>query len=65
MLPQSLIDQKIAYSQNQWEKLMTFLAGGRLELDNNRSERSIKPFLIGRKNWLFANTRREGERHNL
>jgi len=29
---------------------------GRLELDNNRSERSIKPFVIGRKNWLFANT---------
>lgn len=31
---------------------------GRLELDNNRSERSIKPFVIGRKNWLFSNTRR-------
>jgi len=29
---------------------------GRLELDNNRSERAIKPFVIGRKNWLFANT---------
>jgi hypothetical protein len=29
-----------------------------LELDNNRSERSIKPFVIGRKNWLFANTPR-------
>ena len=31
---------------------------GRLELDNNRSERSIKPFVIGRKNWLFSNTPR-------
>ena len=29
---------------------------GRLEIDNNRSERSIKPFVIGRKNWLFSNT---------
>ena len=29
---------------------------GRLELSNNRAERSIKPFVIGRKNWLFANT---------
>jgi len=29
-----------------------------LDLDNNRSERSIKPFVIGRKNWLFANTSR-------
>ncbi|MDK2855709.1 MAG: transposase [Bacillota bacterium] len=31
---------------------------GRLEISNNRSERSIKPFVIGRKNWLFANTPR-------
>ena len=30
----------------------------RLELDNNRRERSIKPFVIGRKNWMFANTPR-------
>lgn len=29
-----------------------------MDLDNNRSERSIKPFVIGRKNWLFANTSR-------
>ena len=29
---------------------------GRLEFDNNRAERSIKPFVIGRKNWLFSNT---------
>lgn len=33
-----------------------FVKDGRLELDNNRSERAIKPFVIGRKNWLFANT---------
>jgi len=31
---------------------------GRLEIDNNRSERSIKPFVIGRKGWLFCNTPR-------
>lgn len=57
-LPKSLVGQAIAYSLNQWEKLNAFLADGRLELDNNRSERSIKPFVIGRKNWLFANTPR-------
>ena len=33
--------------------LNLYLADGRLEIDNNRSERSIKPFVIGRKNWLF------------
>jgi transposase len=57
-LPKSLVGQAIAYSLNQWEKLTAFLDDGRLELDNNRSERSIKPFVIGRKNWLFANTPR-------
>ncbi|KQO15404.1 hypothetical protein ASF12_28470 [Paenibacillus sp. Leaf72] len=34
---------------------IAFLKDGRLESDNNRSKRSIKPFVIGRKNWLFAN----------
>ena len=35
---------------------MRYLEEGRLELSNNRAERNIKPFMIGRKNWLFANT---------
>ncbi|MBP7662773.1 MAG: transposase, partial [Shewanella sp.] len=33
-----------------------YLEDGRLSIDNNRAERAIKPFVIGRKNWLFANT---------
>lgn len=37
---------------------MAFLQDGPLELDNTRSERSIKPFVIGHKNWLFSNTLR-------
>ncbi|ANB60157.1 IS66 family transposase [Anoxybacteroides amylolyticum] len=57
-LPKSLLGQAIAYSLNQWDKLTAFLQDGRLEIDNNRSERSIKPFVIGRKNWLFANSPR-------
>ena len=57
-LPKSALGQAIAYCHNQWSKLTTFLQDGRLELDNNRSERSIKPFVIGRKNWLFSNTPR-------
>lgn len=56
VLPKSALGQAITYCRNQWPKLLTFLQDGRLELDNNRSERSIKPFVIGRKNWLFANT---------
>lgn len=57
-MPKSLLGQAIGYSLNQWEKLTAFMKDGVLEIDNNRGERSIKPFVIGRKNWLFANTSR-------
>ena len=57
-IPKSKLGEAITYSLNQFEKLTAFLKDGRLEIDNNRSERSIKPFVIGRKNWLFANTPR-------
>ncbi len=56
VLPQSLLGQAVRYCLSQWGKLERFLLDGRLEIDNNRSERSIKPFVIGRKGWLFANT---------
>ncbi|MGO8670945.1 MAG: IS66 family transposase [Capsulimonadaceae bacterium] len=56
VLPKSTLGKAIAYCLNQWPKLIVFLQDGRLEIDNNRAERSIKPFVIGRKNWLFANT---------
>jgi transposase/uncharacterized coiled-coil protein SlyX len=58
VLPKTATGQAIAYCINQWSKLTAFLQDGRLEIDNNRAERSIKPFVIGRKNWLFANTPR-------
>lgn len=58
VLPKSALGQAIKYCLGQWDKLEAFMLDGRLELDNNRSERSIKPFVIGRKNWLFANTPR-------
>jgi transposase len=57
-LPKSKLGEAIGYCLNQWDKLTLFLEDGRIELDNNRAERSIKPFVIGRKNWLFANTPR-------
>jgi transposase len=58
VLPKSPTGKAIRYCINQWSKLTAFLADGRLEISNNRAERSIKPFVIGRKNWLFANTPR-------
>ena len=48
----------IVYALNQREYLERYLEDGRLEISNNRAERSIKPFVIGRKNWLFTNTPR-------
>lgn len=54
--PKTPLGKAVQYCRNQWEKLTAFLLDGRLEVDNNRSERSIKPFVIGRKNWLFSNT---------
>ena len=60
-LPKSGIGRAITYCLNQWDSLQTFLKDGRLEIDNNRSERSIKPFVIGRKGFLFMNTPRGAE----
>ena len=54
--PKSAVGKAIAYSLGQWEKLECYLENGHLQIDNNRAERAIKPFVIGRKNWLFANT---------
>lgn len=57
-LPKSAFGQAITYCLNQWDSLNNYLLDGRLEIDNNRAERSIKPFVIGRKNFLFSNTPR-------
>lgn len=46
------------YALGQKEYMLNFFKDERLELTNNRAERSIKPFVIGRKNFLFANTPR-------
>ena len=52
----SALGKAIHYLLEQWSYLTRYLEDGRLELCNNRAERSIKPFVMGRKNWLFANT---------
>jgi len=51
--PKSPLATAVFYSLNHWDALNIYLQDGRLEIDNNKSERSIKPFVIGRKNWLF------------
>jgi len=54
--PKSAMGRAIHYLLEQWPYLVRYLEDGRLELSNNRAERSIKPFVMGRKNWLFSNT---------
>ena len=54
--PKSALGKALHYLKEQWPYLTGYLKDGRLELSNNRAERSIKPFVIDRKNFLFANT---------
>ena len=56
--PKSALGKALNYLKEQWSYLTNYLKDGRLELSNNRAERSIKPFVIDRKNFLFANTPR-------
>jgi len=55
-LPRSGVGEAITYAQNQRFWLEYVLLDGRLELSNNRAERSVKPFTIGRRNWLFPDS---------
>ena len=54
--PKSKLGMALNYLKNQWATLVAYLEDGQIELSNNRAERSIKPFVISRKNFLFANT---------
>ena len=54
--PKSALGKAFTYLKEQWPYLTNYLKDGRLEISNNRAERSIKPFVIDRKNFLFANT---------
>jgi transposase len=57
-LPRSPLGEALEYSRKLLPSFRTFLTDGSLEIDNNGAERSIKPFVIGRKNWLMCNTPR-------
>jgi transposase len=52
----SSFTKALTYTVNQKSYLMNFLLDGRLEISNNRIENAIRPFAVGRKNWLFCNT---------
>jgi transposase len=52
--PSLLLGKAIGYSLNQWDKLVAYLESPYLTPDNNACENAIRPFVIGRKNWLFC-----------
>jgi transposase len=54
--PKSDLGKAIKYSLNNWNEITLFLEDGNIPIDNNFVERKIKPFVIGRKNWLFSDT---------
>jgi transposase len=53
VLPKGPLGKAIGYARNQWDALTTFLEDGRLSISNNAAERALRPFAVGRKNWLF------------
>jgi transposase len=56
VLPKTLLGKAVNYLIEQWVYLKNVYLDGRLEFSNNRAERSMKSFVIGRKSWLFSNT---------
>ena len=48
-----LLDKAVQYTLNQWNALTYYVETGDISIDNNAAERQIRPFAIGRKNWLF------------
>ncbi|MBF0555440.1 MAG: IS66 family transposase [Nitrospirae bacterium] len=52
--PKGLLGKAIGYTLNQWDKLERYIQDGRLRPDNNLAENAIRPFVVGRKNWLFS-----------
>ena len=53
VLPSALLGKAIGYTLKQWDKLAAYLESPHLTPDNNASENAIRPFVLGRKNWLF------------
>ncbi|MDO8864263.1 IS66 family transposase, partial [Haliea sp. E1-2-M8] len=54
--PGSATGKALQYLHNEWDKLVVYLEDGRLEIDNNLAENAIRPFVTGRKNWMFSDS---------
>ena len=56
VMPGSLLGKALHYMSSQWSKLCIYVQDGTYAIDNNACENSIRPFVVGRKNWLFSDT---------
>lgn len=56
--PKSFLGKAIRYALNEWSKLIVYIEEGRIPIDNNLLENAIRPFAVGRKNWLFSGSPR-------
>lgn len=56
MPPQSALGKALHHAHRQLPKLTVYVTDGRLRVDNNLTENAIRPFVVGRKNWLFCDT---------
>lgn len=54
--PNSLLGKALHYLDGQWPKLIRYVENGAWPIDNNPCENAIRPFVVGRRNWLFADT---------
>ncbi|PIS03980.1 IS66 family transposase, partial [Candidatus Peregrinibacteria bacterium CG10_big_fil_rev_8_21_14_0_10_44_7] len=54
--PQSQLGKALHYAHNEWPYLIRYIDDGRLSIDNNTVENAIRPFVVGRKNWLFSDS---------
>jgi len=61
-LPKSTLGKAVTYARNQWQALRRYTEDGRLSIDNNVSERTLRHQAIGRKNWLFLGNEAAGPR---
>ncbi len=62
LLPKSALAKAVNYARNQWAALRCYTSDGRLTIDNNISERTLRHQAIGRKNWLFLGSENAGPR---
>ena len=57
-VPKSTLGNALVYMYERWQELIAYLKDGRLEIDNNAVENIIRPFALGRKNWLMSGSPR-------